>query len=65
MGEDGHAAGFNVRRRLGRESWQKDSRLREDGEQWAGKIAGTLGGAFEGALGPLHRGRGHSAIGYD
>lgn len=37
-----------------RQQWQKGSRLREDGEQWAGRLAGTLGGAFEGAVGPLY-----------
>ena len=38
---------------LGRQQWQKGSRLREDGEQWAGRLAGTLGGAVKGALGPV------------
>lgn len=42
--------------------WQKGSRLREDGEQWTGRLAGTLGGAFEGALGPLPHGRGFCTI---
>lgn len=43
---------------LEREQWQKGSRLREDGEQWAGRLAGTLGGAFQGTFGP--HGRGYS-----
>lgn len=37
--------------------------MREDGEQWVGRLAGTLGGAFEGALGPLPRGRDYSTAG--
>lgn len=37
--------------------------MREDGEQWTGRLAGTLGGAFEGAIGPLPNGRGYSTTG--
>lgn len=41
---------------LGRQHWQKGSRLRVDGEQWAGRLSGKLGGAFQGTLGAHGRG---------
>lgn len=52
---EGHTVGLTVEKEgwaLGRQQWQKGSRLGEDGEQWAGRLAGTLGGAFEGAPWP-------------
>lgn len=48
--------GLAVKKRgvhLGRKQWQKGSRLREDGKQWAGRLAGILRwGPYEGCPWP-------------